>query len=759
MHDDIDLLAELPPLRDDEPSSLRQDILDELADHLACAYRRELLLTADDPTARSRVLARFGDPVRIAYQLWFQAMWSRIMSQRIVLACSAIMAAASIAAVLFIGSMFQQQQRMAVEQQHALMNALMTLTAKLQEQSAQQAAARSEAGPIRDLVPLKIKLVTVEDPDNHLVGATVNITPDPMKTGDASPSENTDAEGVADFAYVSIGRYRYNISLPWGETAMAKFTVHPAAEHLEVITVPSRPPEAGTVTITSELPEELKSSSAVLVGQLVLLPRNVGELEWSSNGWIWDSYRDAPDAPSANLANVVLFPDGEVWAATQRQAGVTSFFGSGGGMSGPGMMGGGGGSQGSGFFSIPAEALTHQLTSTIFSQFAGSMSGGGDGSMAPPTWVKAENLKLQSGRYQLTWIICARVEQALTTDTERQNYCVTASSQSPSMSVIQSQVLIVSRDALTPLTLSPPQNVVNIVRDALATKPPTTAYGTMGMTSADGTATPPDPTKLRVLLTGAVDQHALGEFALYNEGGNLIVGNDWNWHNKQAYMKRDLEVGRYLLRLDLSDGQHSETRVSIRDAQQPHMELPLPPTLKTFPIEIHGPVDPKVNPNFVIRPVVTVNRKPQVLGETTWTYPKFRPTSVYTSPGTGLVEEIETRQGPRERHRTKFTTEDRAEERFLPLPNGDYELTWDFVLIFPEPNKAGVMLSLPISGVEPIEMPKQTITVDAEHTTWDLKVPDDLWPKLYAKARIFAKFEEPDSGGSTPEPAATPAVR
>ena len=37
------LSALLPPPRDDEPASLRQDILDELADHLICAYNRELL--------------------------------------------------------------------------------------------------------------------------------------------------------------------------------------------------------------------------------------------------------------------------------------------------------------------------------------------------------------------------------------------------------------------------------------------------------------------------------------------------------------------------------------------------------------------------------------------------------------------------------------------------------------------------------------------------------------------------------------------
>ena len=36
------LSALLPPHRDDEPATLRQDIIDELSDHLVCAYHREL---------------------------------------------------------------------------------------------------------------------------------------------------------------------------------------------------------------------------------------------------------------------------------------------------------------------------------------------------------------------------------------------------------------------------------------------------------------------------------------------------------------------------------------------------------------------------------------------------------------------------------------------------------------------------------------------------------------------------------------------
>ena len=72
----------LPPYRDDEPPRLRQDIIDELADHLACGLQRELLRGGDPSAARARVLVRFGDPVAVARRLWLDEMRGRIMAQR-----------------------------------------------------------------------------------------------------------------------------------------------------------------------------------------------------------------------------------------------------------------------------------------------------------------------------------------------------------------------------------------------------------------------------------------------------------------------------------------------------------------------------------------------------------------------------------------------------------------------------------------------------------------------------------------------------
>ena len=87
----------LPAPRDDEPAALRQDIADELADHLHCALSRELLRTGDEKQAKQNVLERFGDVNAVARRLWLEWMKEKIMSQRILIAAAIVMAVSCIA--------------------------------------------------------------------------------------------------------------------------------------------------------------------------------------------------------------------------------------------------------------------------------------------------------------------------------------------------------------------------------------------------------------------------------------------------------------------------------------------------------------------------------------------------------------------------------------------------------------------------------------------------------------------------------------
>lgn len=130
-----DVVADLPAPLDDEPPSVRQDIADELADHLACAYRRELLKTADERTAQQQVLDRFGNPQRIAYQLWFQALWGRIMLNRFGRIVQGLKIVGGLLVLFFVFRM--------AEQQTALHNQLVFLTASNNSMQSQAMGTRS----------------------------------------------------------------------------------------------------------------------------------------------------------------------------------------------------------------------------------------------------------------------------------------------------------------------------------------------------------------------------------------------------------------------------------------------------------------------------------------------------------------------------------------------------------------------------------------------------------------------------------------
>lgn len=109
---DFDFLADLPAPEDDEPASLRSDIEDELADHLQCAMRREILKDGNETAAETRVLDRFGDPKKLARRLWWQAMWSRIMGKRIL---SGLQWMLTLTAVVLAGAVLWQQSSLIIE--------------------------------------------------------------------------------------------------------------------------------------------------------------------------------------------------------------------------------------------------------------------------------------------------------------------------------------------------------------------------------------------------------------------------------------------------------------------------------------------------------------------------------------------------------------------------------------------------------------------------------------------------------------------
>ncbi len=110
-----DILSDLPAPNSEEPMSLRQDIADELKDHLQCSAHREALSPSDPETVEQRVIARFGNPKRIARQLWFEAMKEKLMMQKVTLALVSLVAVASIAACGLMWAMAQGFQSTSAE--------------------------------------------------------------------------------------------------------------------------------------------------------------------------------------------------------------------------------------------------------------------------------------------------------------------------------------------------------------------------------------------------------------------------------------------------------------------------------------------------------------------------------------------------------------------------------------------------------------------------------------------------------------------
>jgi hypothetical protein len=142
---DSDLLADLPPPDDFEPPSLRDDIRDELEDHLQCAFRREVLRDGDEPAAQARVLNRFGDPNQLARRLWWQAMWSRVMGKKLLAGLQWVV---TLAAVFCAGAVYVTNARILGELESARtedQRSTASLAHELQELRQQIASAQDQA--------------------------------------------------------------------------------------------------------------------------------------------------------------------------------------------------------------------------------------------------------------------------------------------------------------------------------------------------------------------------------------------------------------------------------------------------------------------------------------------------------------------------------------------------------------------------------------------------------------------------------------
>ena len=278
-----DIAGELPAPRDDEPASLRQDIADELADHLSSAFTRELHFTPEESSAKQNVLDRFGDPRRVARKLWFDAMKETLMSQRLNLVFSSLMTVAWLGALALMGMMLRESRiatQALLEQSQAANAALLDKLAAL----ATPASAPVVAEPAKSMEwnPVKLRLVVEKSGGSPAIGYKVHLQGNLFDSGKEIAIDRTTAsDGLADMGLLRPGQHVLRVTTPWGETRTeSTLTVQPGQGAIEEIVCPGADQELVPISVSFDWPEELRDKGLWVVCAVNLSPRNIGGNPW-----------------------------------------------------------------------------------------------------------------------------------------------------------------------------------------------------------------------------------------------------------------------------------------------------------------------------------------------------------------------------------------------------------------------------------------------------------------------------------------------
>jgi len=280
-----DIADNLPAPRDDEPASLRQDIADELADHLQSSFTRELHFTPEEASAKHNVLDRFGDPRRVARQLWFDAMKEKLMSQRLNLVFSSLMTVACLGALGLMGLMLRESRlatQSLLEQSQAANAALLDKLAAL----AVPAPAPVVAEPTKSMEwnSVKIRLVKNRAGGPPAEGYEVRVSGHLLDTAkEIAIVRTTGADGIADIGLVRPGQHDLDVQCTWNERrSTEQITVLPGqTTDMEIICPAGSIPDAA-VSFSVDWPDDLRERGLWLIGHFEQLPRKFGERTWSS---------------------------------------------------------------------------------------------------------------------------------------------------------------------------------------------------------------------------------------------------------------------------------------------------------------------------------------------------------------------------------------------------------------------------------------------------------------------------------------------
>jgi hypothetical protein len=317
--DERDAIAgELPAPREDDPPGLRNDIVDELADHLACAYNRERLRGADATEARRRVFERFGDPAAVARRLWFDAVGGKIMAQRVVVAACFVV---SLASLTLAGAMWVQSNRAHGEAARQTAEALRAVAVQNAQALAGQLELAKQLRAISDEIktartpdwnPVTFRLVeeSANGPPAAGFSVTLNDTSTSGAGGESRPLVYTrvsDATGIVNLGFVRPGTHPFAITKAWDQGKVAisdSLVVEPGTSVKRTFLCPKVPPEVAPVRIRAHWPPDLEREGLVLYLAFRLersLGWNVVNHRQNDNNWFVRSALSGPRAQVTEL--------------------------------------------------------------------------------------------------------------------------------------------------------------------------------------------------------------------------------------------------------------------------------------------------------------------------------------------------------------------------------------------------------------------------------------------------------------------------
>ncbi|MFK7777600.1 MAG: hypothetical protein QM501_05705, partial [Gimesia sp.] len=298
-------------------ASLRQEILDELSDHFACALSRELLKNPNEQTAKQRVLKQFGDPVKIARQLWLDAMKEKIMSQRIMTGISVAMAACGFIVVGLVWTIMNQSERVNLKmleqlailadrpQPVATANVDQKILNQLEQLNQKQTALGGSASEAMNQI--SFQLVQGNKDKKPAVGFTGKLTKSGTQTDSFELELVSNEAGMLEFGKLPWGKYYLYLYAPWGEVGhQSDVTIIPGRNYTQTIVCPASAPEDVSVQFQADWPNKLKSEDWYLLCDFRQSQSAGGDIFRYS----FDSTRKAGDGQWITYQNQFLKPRG-----------------------------------------------------------------------------------------------------------------------------------------------------------------------------------------------------------------------------------------------------------------------------------------------------------------------------------------------------------------------------------------------------------------------------------------------------------------